>query len=168
LKVELVVEQSLPAECGLRHLQPVNSESSTTMKQSIRKPAVIGKAHAKSTINESLFSTHPEAALPLLAMIGQAQWSIEELLSKLSHQFIEQLLVLSAESVAGAKHPGRHAGAVGWHGTQRGVIALGHAKLRVHRPRLRDAAGEVAVPGYAALPPMARCRSGLPTSWCAT
>jgi putative transposase len=121
------------------------------MKQSIRKPAVIGKAHAKSTINESLFSTHPEAALPLLAMIGQAQWSIEELLSKLSHQFIEQLLVLSAESVAGAKHPGRHAGAVGWHGTQRGVIALGHAKLRVHRPRLRDAAGEVAVPGYAAL-----------------
>src|SRR5450759_3559461 len=47
--------------------------------------------------------------------------------------------------------PGRHAGAVGWHGTQRGVITLGHAKLRVQRPRLRNAAGEVAVPGYAAL-----------------
>jgi hypothetical protein len=70
-------------------------------------------------------STSPGVALPLLSMIGQAQWSIEKLLGQLSRQFIEQLPVLSLESVAGAKHPGRHAGAVRWHRTQRGVVALG-------------------------------------------
>jgi putative transposase len=121
------------------------------MKQSIRKSVVVSKARAKSVIAEALISTNPEATLPLLAMIGQAQWSIEALLGQLSRQFIEQLLVLSAESVAGAKHPGRQTGAVRWHGTQRGVIALGQAKLPVQRPRLRGAAGEVLVPGYAAL-----------------
>ena len=84
-------------------------------------------------------------------MIGQAQLSIEDLLGQLSRQFIEQLLVLSSQSVAGAKHPGRHAGNVRWHGTQRGVIAIGQSKLRVQRPRLRGAAGEVTVPGYETL-----------------
>lgn len=34
--------------------------------------------------------------------------------------FIEQLLVLSAQQVAGTKHPGRHVGDVRWHGTQAG------------------------------------------------
>ena len=70
-------------------------------------------------------STSPGVALPLLSMIGHAQWSIEKLLGQLSRQFIEQLPVLSLESGAGSKHPGRHAGAVRWHGTQRGVIARG-------------------------------------------
>jgi putative transposase len=121
------------------------------MKKSIRKLQIVGKAQAQTLDSQSLFSTNPQAALPLLSMIGQAQWSIEDLLGQLSRQFIEQLLVLSAQSVAGAKHPGRHAGNVRWHGAQRGVIALGQAKLRVQRPRLRDDAGEVTVPGYAAL-----------------
>ena len=119
------------------------------MKQSIRKLHIVGKAQALDS--QSLFSTNPQAALPLLSMIGQAQLSIEDLLSQLSRQFIEQLLVLSAQSVAGAKHPGRHNGNVRWHGAQRGVIAIGRSKLRVQRPRLRDDAGEVTVPGYAAL-----------------
>ena len=121
------------------------------MKESIRKSTVVGKGQAASGIKKSLFDAHPEAVVPVLAMIGHAQGSIEELLGKLSQQFIEQLLVLSAESVAGTKHPGRHSGEVVWHGTQRGVVALGNAKLRVQRPRLRNAAGEVAVPGYVAL-----------------
>jgi putative transposase len=121
------------------------------MKQSIRKLDIVSKAQAQTLVSQSLFSTNPQAALPLLSMIGQAQLSIEDLLGQLSRQFIEQLLVLSAQSVAGAKHPGRHAGNVGWHGTQRGVIAIGQSKLRVQRPRLRGDAGEVTVPGYAAL-----------------
>ena len=41
-------------------------------------------------------------------MIGRAQLSIDDLLGQLSRQFIEQLLVLSAQTVAGAKHPGIH------------------------------------------------------------
>gem|GEM_PF-4903780 len=31
------------------------------------------------------------------------------------------------------------------------MVALGQSKLRVKRPRLRDSAGEVAVPAYTAL-----------------
>ena len=56
--------------------------------------------------------------------------------------------------MAGCKHPGRHAGDVRWHGNQGGVVAVGQAKLRVQRPRLRNmrnGAGEVDVPAYAAL-----------------
>ncbi len=100
---------------------------------------------------QPLFAANPEAALPLLSMIGQAQLSIEDLLGHLSRQFLEQLLVLSAESLAGPKHPGRHASDIRWHGAQGGVVAIGQAKLHLKRPRLRNGAGEVAVPAYAAL-----------------
>jgi len=55
---------------------------------------------------QPLFATNPQAALLLLAMNGQAQLSIDDLLGQLSRQFIEQLLVLSAQTVAGTKHPG--------------------------------------------------------------
>ena len=37
---------------------------------------------------------------------------------------VEQLLVLSAQELAGAKQRGRDGGAVLWHGAQRGVISL--------------------------------------------
>ena len=60
-------------------------------------------------------------------------------------------MLLAAQTVAGAKHPGRHAGEVRWHGSQGGAVAIGQAKLRLQRPRLRNARGEVAVPAYAAL-----------------
>jgi transposase-like protein len=84
-------------------------------------------------------------------MIEQAQLSIDDLLGQLSRQFIEQMLVLSAKSVAGAQHKGRHTGEVRWHGSQGGVVKLGHSKLHVKRPRLRSDRGEVGIPAYTAL-----------------
>lgn len=126
-------------------------ESSTTVKQSKSKLRVVNKSDVAHLSEQPLFAANPEAALPLLSMIGQAQLSIDDLLGNLSRQFIEQLLVLSAQTVAGAKHPGRHAGEVRWHGSQGGAVAIGQAKLRLQRPRLRNAHGEVAVPAYAAL-----------------
>ena len=128
-----------------------SQESSTTVKQSIAKLPVTKKAALAQLQAQPLFATNPEAALPLLSMIGQAQLSIDDLLGQISRQFIEQLLVLSAQSVAGAKHPGREAGDVRWHGSQNGVVAVGHSKLSVKRPRLRANGAEVAVPAYAAL-----------------
>ena len=125
-------------------------ESSTTMKQSKAKVTVLTKNHARLDA-QPLLIANPQAALPMLEMIGQAQLSIDDLLGQLSRQFIEQLLVLSAETVAGTKHPGRHAGDVRWHGQQSGAVAIGQAKVRLQRPRLRDAHGEVAVPAYVAL-----------------
>jgi len=100
---------------------------------------------------QPLLQANPQAALPLLTMIGQAQLSIEDLLGRMSRQFVEQLLMMAAESVAGPKHPGRTAGAVRWHGRQGGVVNLGTSKLKITRPRLRGPVGEVALPGYAEL-----------------
>ena len=120
------------------------------MKQSKAKVAVLNKERARLDA-QPLLIANPQAALPMLQMIGHAQLSIDDLLGQLSRQFIEQLLVLSAQSVAGTRHPGRHAGDVRWHGRQGGAVAIGQAKVRVQRPRLRNAQGEVAVPAYAAL-----------------
>ena len=121
------------------------------MKQSIAKLRVANKSDIARLTAQPLFAANPEAALPMLSMIGQAQLSIDDLLGQLSRQFIEQLLVLSAQTVAGSKHPGRQAGQVRWHGAQSGVVAVGHSKLHVKRPRLRANGAEVAVPAYAAL-----------------
>jgi putative transposase len=98
-----------------------------------------------------LLSAHPQAVMPVLQLVEQAHGAIEEVLGAVSQRFIEELLMLSARSVAGDKHPGRVGGDVRWHGSQAGVVALGRAKVRVQRPRLRSSAGEVAVPAYEAL-----------------
>jgi putative transposase len=128
-----------------------SQESSTTVKQSKAKLRVASKFNVNQLNEQPLFATNPQAALPLLSMIGQAQLSIDDLLGQLSRQFIEQLLILSAQTVAGTKHPGRQSGEIRWHGAQSGVVAVGQSKLRVKRPRLRNGAGEVAVPAYTAL-----------------
>ena len=81
------------------------------MKKSTRKAQspklqVVSK-HLASLGSQPLLMANPQAALPLLSMIGQAQLSIEDMLGRMSRQFIEQLLVMTAQSVAGPKHPGR-------------------------------------------------------------
>ena len=121
------------------------------MAKSKAKLHVASKFNVNQLSEQPLFATNPEAALPLLSMIGKAQLSIDDLLGQLSRQFIEQLLVLSAQSVAGSQHKGRHTGEVRWHGSQGGVVNLGQSKMQVKRPRLRTSSGEVAVPAYAAL-----------------
>lgn len=69
-----------------------------------------------------------------------------------ARRFIEQLLIISAQEVAGEKHPGRRGGDVRWHGNQKGRIALAERKLAVERPRLRSREGrEIAIPAYARL-----------------
>ena len=120
------------------------------MKQSKPKNAVLNKQQATFDA-QSLLSANPESALSMLSLIDDAQHSIDELLGHVSRRFIEELLVLSAQSVAGSKHPGRQAGKVRWYGSQGGVVAIGRAKVRVARPRLRNGKHEVAVPAYAAL-----------------
>lgn len=90
-----------------------------------------------------------QALLPILELIEGAQASIDELMHETAVALVEQLLVLSAEELAGAKQRGRDGGPVLWHGAQRGVIALAERQLRVHKPRLRDKNGrEVNVPAY--------------------
>jgi transposase-like protein len=90
-----------------------------------------------------------QALLPMLELLEGAQASIDELMHETAVALVEQLLVLSAQELAGAKQRGREGGAVLWHGAQRGVVALAERQLRVQRPRLRDKSGrEVRVPAY--------------------
>ena len=90
-----------------------------------------------------------QALLPMLELLEGAQASIDELMHDTAVALVEQLLVLSAEELAGAKQRGRDGGDVLWHGAQRGVVALAERQLQVQRPRLRDKAGrEVHVPAY--------------------
>ena len=120
----------------------------STRKTALTKVQVFNKNH-RALAMQPLFTAHPESMLPLLSMIGQAQLSIEDILGHYSRQFIEQMLLMSAQSVAGAKHPGRQTREVRWHGSQGGTVNLGKSKLKVTRPRLRGPDGEVALPGYA-------------------
>ena len=123
----------------------------STRKHGTVKLQIVDKKLWAALQAQPLLQANPQSALPLLSMIGRAQLSIEDMLGQMSRQFVEQLLVMAAESVAGPKHPGKRDGEVRWHGKQGGLIHLGTSKLRVARPRLRGPKGEVALPGYAAM-----------------
>jgi putative transposase len=94
--------------------------------------------------------------LPMLDLITQAEMAVDEVIDVAGRATIEAILKLSAQEVAGPKHPGRKTAAeVGYHGQQRGVVCLSERKLRVRKPRLRRRAGgagaEVELPAYAAM-----------------
>ena len=96
-------------------------------------------------------SDQGQALLPMLELLEDAQASIDELMNEAARAFIEQLLVVSAQEVAGTKLRGRVEGEVLWHGSQRGQITLAERRLQVTKPRLRTkgtASKEVAVPAY--------------------
>lgn len=110
------------------------------------KPEVVAKHDRRALA--ACFAGQEPVLLPLLALIQSAQAGIDELMSDTARAFVEQLLVVSAQEVAGRKHPGKRAGEIRWHGTQPGRITLAERKLAVQRPRLRGVEGEVAVPAY--------------------
>lgn len=102
------------------------------------------------------FADQEQVLSPLLALIQDAKASIDELMSDTARAFVEQLLTVSAQEVAGRKHPGKSTGEIRWHGTQPGRITLAERKLALQRPRLRGAGGEVAIPAYQRLRAEAR------------
>ena len=123
----------------------------STRKHGTVKLQIVDKKLWAALQAQPLLQANPQSALPLLSMIGRAQLSIEDMPGQMSRQFVEPLLVMAAESVAGPKHRGKRDGEVRWHGKPGGLIHLGTSKLRVARPRLRGPKGEVALPGYAAM-----------------
>jgi hypothetical protein len=59
--------------------------------------------------------------LPMLDLITQAEMAVDELIDVAGRATIEAVLTLSAQEVAGERHPGRKGGGeVGWHGRQGG------------------------------------------------
>lgn len=100
------------------------------------------------------FAEQGQVLLPLLELVQDARASIDELMNEAARTFVEQLLEMSAQEVAGSRQPGKARDAVRWHGSQAGRIVLAERKLVVKRPRLRakgKGGREVAVPVYARL-----------------
>jgi len=65
------------------------------------------------------------------------------------------ILLMSAQEVAGPRHPGHSGGEVRWHGRQPGVVTLSDRKVWGARPRWRKkgpgTGAEVEIPAYAAM-----------------
>jgi len=94
--------------------------------------------------------------LPMIELIEQAEMAVDELIDVAGRATIEAVLTLSAQELAGPKHPGkRNDRAIGWHGEQDGVVNLAERKLRISKPRLRrkskGKSGEVEIPAYEAM-----------------
>jgi transposase-like protein len=93
--------------------------------------------------------------LPMVELITGAEMAVDELIEVTGRAAIEAVLTLSAQEVAGPKHPGKAAGAITWYGRQQTTIPLSERKLRVDKPRLRrkgaGADKEVAIPAYEAM-----------------
>ena len=93
--------------------------------------------------------------LPLVELITDTEMALDELIDITGRATIEAVLTLSAQELAGPKHPGKQAGEIRWHGRQSTTIPLSNRKLRVDKPRLRrKGAGpnqELAIPAYEAI-----------------
>ncbi len=93
--------------------------------------------------------------LPLLELVCNTENAIDEVINVVGTAAVEAVLMLSAQEVAGPKHPGKIGGTVGWHGRQSGVVSLSDRKIRVEKPRLRrkgkGAGKEIDIPAYEAM-----------------
>ena len=100
-------------------------------------------------------SQEGQLLLPMLELIEQAELAVDELIDVAGRATIEAVLTLSAQQLAGPKHPGRATGQIRWHGCQDGLVGLAERKLRVRKPRLRrkgrGTGGELEIPAYQAM-----------------
>src|SRR5690554_4767681 len=111
--------------------------------------------HRDSRALSEFLSGEGSALAPLLTLIEDAELAVDDLITTAGRATIEAVLTLSAQQVAGGKHPGAEKGSIRWHGRQRGCVQLADRKLRVQRPRLRDKSkkedAEVPIPAYEAM-----------------
>lgn len=93
--------------------------------------------------------------LPLVELITHTEVALDEVIDITGRAAIEAVLTLSAQEVAGLKHPGKKTGEIRWHGRQRTTVPLSDRKLRIDKPRLRRKGGglgkEVEIPAYEAI-----------------
>jgi putative transposase len=106
-------------------------------------------ARESAAVIEQFCRTNGQILLPILNLIENASQVVETVIHEIGHQALEQILVLSAEQVAGSRTPGKASGEIRYQGWQSGRVQLADRKLRVKRPRLRHkTAGEVKIPAY--------------------
>jgi putative transposase len=103
----------------------------------------------------NFLSQQGQLLLPALELITQSRAAVDELIDVTGRAAIEAVLSLSAQQLAGAKHPGKKTGEIRWFGRQDATIPLSDRKLRVARPRLRKKGKgeglEIDIPAYQAI-----------------
>jgi hypothetical protein len=62
------------------------------------------------------------ALLRLVELIEQSRLAINELIYVLGRGHVKAVLQLSAESVAGPRHPGKKGSEIGWHAREEGTV----------------------------------------------
>jgi transposase-like protein len=106
-------------------------------------------ARESAAVIEQFCQANGQILLPIVNLIQNASQVVETVIHEIGHQMLEQLLMLSAEQVAGVRTPGKASGDVRHHGSQPGCVQLADRKVKVKRPRLRHKTeGEVKVPAY--------------------
>ena len=75
------------------------------------------------------FSKNGQLLLPMLKLIEDARMAVDHAIDVSGRATIQALLMLSAQELAGEKHPGQATGEIRWHGTQNGVVNLAERKL---------------------------------------
>ena len=100
-------------------------------------------------------SKEGQLLLPMLELVEQAELAVDELIDVAGRATIEAVPTLSAQQLAGPKHPGKATGQIRWHGCQDGLVGLAERKLRVRKPRLRrkgrGQGAELEIPAYEAM-----------------
>jgi transposase-like protein len=118
-----------------------------------REHQIIGKTDSKK-LTEFLCK-EGQLLLPLVERITHTEMALDELIDLTGRATIEAVLTLSAQEVAGAKHPGKKADDIRWYGRQSTTVALSNRKLRLDKPRLRctghGLGKEVEIPAYEAI-----------------
>jgi putative transposase len=117
----------------------------------VKKPyhIVTSAARESATVIEQFCQANGQILLPILDLIQNASQVVETVIHEIGHQMLEQILVLSAEQVAGVRTPGKPSGEIRHHGSQPGCVQLADRKVKVKRPRLRHKTeGEVKIPAY--------------------
>jgi len=77
----------------------------------VKKPyhIVTRAARESAAVIEQFCQANGQILLPILKLIENASPVVESVIHEIGHQILEQVLVLSAEQVAGARTPGRPA-----------------------------------------------------------
>ena len=100
-------------------------------------------------------SQEGQLLLPMVDLITQARMAVDELIDVAGRATIEAVMTLSAQELAGPKHPGKNIGDIRWHGRQSAMIPLSDRKLRIAKPRLRRKGKgddlEIDIPAYQAI-----------------
>jgi putative transposase len=117
----------------------------------VKKPyhIVTRAARESATVIEQFCQANGQILLPILDLVQNASQVVETVIHEVGHQMLEQILLLSADQVAGARTPGKPSGDIRHHGSQPGCVQLADRKVKVKRPRLRHKTeGEVKIPAY--------------------